>query len=144
MKLLIIIFLMLTGGFTHAQNIMLSVISNHKGAPSEMKLSELKSIFMGEKQRWRNGNKIVIALMKTNTNAGKYTCEKIYDMSPNELKKFWLALVFQGKVDPPAFFDSVNELQAFVSENPGAIGVVDQLVHASGTQVVLIEGRKTF
>jgi hypothetical protein len=144
MKFLIVALLMLIGAFANAQNVMLSVIGNQKGAPSELKLTELKSILKAERQRWRNGNKIIIALMKTNTTTGKYTCEKIYDMSPNELKKFWLALVFQGKADPPAFFDSVSELQAFVSENPGAIGIVDQPTAASGTQIVLIEGRKTF
>ena len=74
---------------------MLTVISNDKGAPAELKLSDLKSIFLGERQRWRNGNKISIALMKTSTPAGTYTCKKIYDMSSDDLKKFWLALVFR-------------------------------------------------
>src|SRR6478735_1115216 len=71
----------------------LTVISNEKGAPDELKITELKSIFMGEKQRWRNGNKITIALMKTNTPAGAYTCKKIYDMTGDDVKKYWLALV---------------------------------------------------
>ena len=125
------------------QGVPLTVISNQKGAPAELRLTELKSILRGERQRWRNGNKIIIALMKTNTMVGRYTSERIYDMSPDELKKYWLALVFQGKADPPSFFNSVDELQAFVSQNPGAIGVVDQPVAASGTQIVLIEGRRT-
>jgi ABC-type phosphate transport system substrate-binding protein len=136
--------LVLSGIVAHTQNLSLTVISNQKGAPTEMKQSELKSIFLGEKQRWRNGNKIVIALMKTNTAAGKYVCEKIYDMSGDELKKHWLALVFQGKAEAPAFFNTVSELQAFVSENPGAIGIIDQTPSASGTQVVLIDGRRSF
>src|SRR6476646_1425671 len=79
----------------HAQSTCLTVITNQAGAPASMKQSELISIFMGEKQRLRNGKKIVIALMKTNTPAGKNVCEKIYDMSGEEVKKFWLALVFQ-------------------------------------------------
>ena len=144
MRFLIIVLFMLAGIMGHAQSMSLTVISNQKGAPSEMKQSELKSIFLGEKQRWRNGNKIVIALMKTNTNAGKYVCEKIYDMSADELKKHWLALVFQGKAEAPAFFNSVSELQAFVSENPGSIGIIDQVPSGSGTQVVLIDGKRSF
>ena len=97
-----------------------------KALRHELKLTELKSIFKGEKQRWRNGNKITIALMKTNTPAGAYTCKKIYDMSGDEVKKFWLALVFQGKADAPEFFNSVAELESFVADNPGAIGIIDQ------------------
>jgi hypothetical protein len=125
-----------------AQHMALTVIGNPKGAPTELKEPELKAVLKGERQRWHSGYKIVIALMKTNTDLGKYTSEKMYDMSADELKKYWLALVFQGKAEAPVFFNSVNELEAFVADNPGAIGIVDQESPSSGTQVVLIDGRK--
>ena len=76
-----------------AQDIPLIVIGNQKGAPAGLKQTELRSILKGEQQRWRNGNKVIIALMKTNTPVGKHTSEKIYDMSADEFKKYWLALV---------------------------------------------------
>ena len=82
---------------------------------------------MGEQQRWRNGTKITIALMKTNTSAGKTTSKKIYGMSGDELNRFWLALVFQGKAAAPNFFNSAAELENFVAQNPGAIGILDQV-----------------
>jgi len=125
-----------------SQNEMLTVISNDKGAPPELKLSDLKSIFLGEKQRWRNGNKISIALMKTSTPGGAYICQKIYDMSSDELKKFWLALVFEGKADAPEFFNTTSELESFVAENPGAIGIIDQPPASADTRIVLIDGKK--
>ena len=126
-----------------SQTEMLTVISNDKGAPAELKLSDLKSIFLGERQRWRNGNKISIALMKTSTPAGMYTCRKIYDMSSDDVKKFWLALVFEGKADAPAFFNTVSELESFIAENPGAIGIIDQPPASADTRIVLIDGKKT-
>jgi ABC-type phosphate transport system substrate-binding protein len=122
----------------------LTVISNQKGSPTGLKKTELRSIFMGEQQRWRNGHKIQIALMKTNTPAGKYVCDKIYDMTGDEVKKFWLALVFQGKAEAPLFFNSTGELQAYVADNPGAIGIIDQSQPATGVQVVLIDGKRSF
>lgn len=126
-----------------AQNETLTVISNEKGAPAALKMSELKSILMGEKQRWRNGNKITIALLKTNTPAGADICKKIYDMSSDDLKKYWLALVFEGKADAPAFFNTASEIENFVSENPGAIGIIDHPQTAADTHIVLIDGKKT-
>ena len=129
---------------THAQVTPLTVVSNPKGSPENMKQSELKSIFLGEKQRWKNGNKIVIALMKTNTPAGKNVCDKVYDMSGDEVKKFWLALVFQGKAEAPVFFNTIGELQAYVLENPGTIGIIDQAPSVAGIQVVSIDGKKSF
>jgi ABC-type phosphate transport system substrate-binding protein len=120
----------------------LTVIGNQKGAPSSLKFSELKSIFMGEQQRWRGGAKITIALMKTNTPAGKSTSQVLYGMSPDELNKFWLALVFQGKATAPYFFNSAAELEAFVAQNPGAIGILDQVTANGQIKTIQVEGKR--
>lgn len=122
----------------------LMAIGNVSDVPAEMQLSELKSILMGEKQRWKNGDRILVALMKTNTPTGKATSEKIYDMTGDELNKFWLALVFQGKAQAPKFFASANELEDFVAQNPGAIGIVDKPVSGSELKFININGQKTF
>ena len=136
-----ILFLSVTG--VTAQSSTLTVISNQKGSPPSMKFSELKSIFMGEQQRWRSGTKITIALMKTNTPVGKNTSKVIYGMSGDELNKFWLALVFQGKAPAPNFFNSAVELGNFVAQNPGAIGIVDQLDANDEVKTIIVEGKRT-
>lgn len=143
-KLLLVLYLFCIAFTSKAQSTSLSAIGNVAGAPAEMKFSELKSILMGEKQRWKNGDRILIALMKTNTPTGKATSEKVYDMSGDELNKFWLALVFQGKAQPPKFFGSADELENFVSQNPGAIGILDKLVPGSDIKSITINGEKTF
>ena len=74
----------------------LAVIANGKGIPNEMKLPQLKSTMRGEKLRWPDGSKVIIALLKSSTPIGVVTSKKIYNMSANELNKYWLALVFQG------------------------------------------------
>jgi ABC-type phosphate transport system substrate-binding protein len=125
-----------------SQTSSLTVISNQKGAPSTLNFSQLKSIFMGEQQRWHGGTKITIALMKTNTPAGKNTSETIYGMSSDELNKFWLALVFQGKASAPNFFNSASELENFVAENPGAIGIVDEVAANDQIKKIEVEGKK--
>jgi hypothetical protein len=142
-KYLLCMILLLYGVQAFSQTQTLTVISNEKGAPAELKFTELKSIFKGEKQRWRDGNKITIALMKTNTPAGAYTCKKVYDMTGDDVKKYWLALVFQGKAEGPQFFNSVTELESFVADNPGAIGIIDQSQGSADAHVVLIDGKKT-
>ena len=77
-----------------AQDTSLIVIRNSKGVPAEMKMVQLKSVLKGEKQRWGDGTKVVIALMKPNTPVGGNTCKKVYNMSANEVSKYWLGLVF--------------------------------------------------
>jgi hypothetical protein len=129
---------------SRAQQTTLTAIGNVSGAPADMKQSELKAVLMGETQRWKNGKRVVIALMKTNTPLGKTTSSKIYDMSGDELNKYWLALVFQGKAQAPVFFTSVSDLQNFVAQNPGAIGIIDKPIASTDVRAVMIDGKSSF
>lgn len=126
-----------------AQETTLTVIGNAKGVPSSLKMTELKSVMKGEKQRWPDGTKIVIALMKTGTPIGQNSAKKLYKMTGDELNKFWLALVFQGKVTAPTFFTSVAELENFISQTPGAIGIISKPSSAE-TKSVIVDGKKEF
>lgn len=125
----------------NAQDVELTVVANGKGIPLEMSLSQLKSIMRGEKLRWPDGNKVIIALLKTNTSIGSTTSKLVYNMTPNELNKYWLALVFQGKADAPNFFSTESELEDFVAQTNGAIGVATH--PAAGSKIILIDGKKT-
>ena len=127
-----------------SQQSNLVAIANSSDAPNDLALPELKSILMGEKQRWKNGDRILIALMKTNTPIGKTTSSKIYDMTGDEVNKFWLALVFQGKAQAPKFFSSTEELKDFVSQNRGAIGVLDKPVSDPEIKFITIDGKQSF
>lgn len=72
---------------TKSQDMNLVVIANGKGIPSEMKMGQLKSTMRGEKLRWPDGSKVIIALMKTSTPIGINTSRKIYNMRADELNK---------------------------------------------------------
>ncbi|GHB67646.1 hypothetical protein [Persicitalea jodogahamensis] len=121
----------------------LSVIANQEGAPTELSFKELKSVFLGEKQRWDTGNKVMIALMKTNTKLGLTVCNKVYGMKPDQMNKYWLALVFQGRVSAPYYFNSPTDLQNFVAQNPGAVGILDERVENSDIKTVSVDGKKS-
>lgn len=141
-RLVFNVFLLSLYGYlpANAQDMNLTVIANGKGVPSEMKMLQLKSVMKGEKLRWPDGTKVSIALLKTNTPIGVTTSKKIYNMSANELNKYWLALVFQGKADAPNFFNSEADLEEFVAQTNGAIGVVNQ--PSASNKTVVVDGKK--
>lgn len=143
-KTILIIAILLLSVTAKAQEATLVVVGNATGVPVDIKLAELKSILMGEKQRWKNGNRIIIALMKTNTLIGKNTSSRIYDMTGDQLNKYWLALVFQGKAQAPTFFNSTSDLESFVAQTPGAIGIVDKAVTDGEVRSIMVNGQKTF
>lgn len=138
-----VLLALLAGPYGHADDGALAIISNSKGAPEEMSISEMKDVFKGERQRWSDGTKVVIALMKTTTTIGNSTAQKLYKMSDQELNKYWLGLVFQGKAKAPKFFSSESELKDYVTETPGAIGVIGLISLGEGKSV-LIDGNKSF
>ena len=145
MKMLLMILLVMGVMSTRAQSVSLTVISNEEGAPAELKKSELKQIFRGGKERWSNGKRIKIALMKPNTTSAKNMCKKVFDISSDDFANYWEEQAFAGKADRPVYFKNVADLQAYVAENQGAIGIIDQAQAASqGIIVVSIDGKKSF
>ena len=126
----------------NAQDSGLVVIGNSEDVPSELDRRQLISVLRGEQQRWKDGGNVVLALMEPDTPIGRNVCTRVYNMSGNELQKYFLLLVFQGKARAPNYFDSAEELEAFVAKTPGAIGVVSQQTNSS-VKVVSVDGNST-
>jgi len=142
MKFSLLLLSLLAGMFLHAQN--LSVIGNPTAVPTAMTMAKLKSVFVGETKNWDNSTKVVLALMKSNTEPGKHTCEKIYQRSCDEVTKFWLGKAMENNTTAPVFFNTVSELQAFVAGKPGAIGIIDLSPAAAGVRVIMVDGKRAF
>ncbi len=139
LRFLLIIMLFLFTKEINAQS--LSVITNIKGAPSSLTSGDLKKIFKAEKQKWDDGSKVVLAMMKTSTSIGGETCTKVYGLSTNDVNKFWITITFQGKASGIKFFDSEDALKGFVESTTGAIGIVSSGVV---NKKVKIDGKDSF
>jgi len=125
----------------HARPDSLTVVVNpHRGLKS-MRSAELRAIFKGEKPRWQNGEKVVIALMKTSTPTGAMTAEKLYKMTVDELNRYWVAMVFRGQAKAPKSFDSEEELLKFVAKTRGAIGVVSSAAADTTIVPIVVDGK---
>ena len=132
-----------TGFHAMCQSQNLVVISNAKGAPAEISRAEFLAVMKGEKQRWNDGTRISIALMKSSTGTGEATSKKVYGMSGDEMNKFWLALVFQGKAKAPTFFNSLTDLETYIAQTPGAIGIVEESPEVKSRSMT-VDGKKNF
>ena len=130
--------------FASAQDTSLVVIGNQTGVPSDLKFSELKAVFRGERQRWGDGTKVVIAMIKSTTPLGKIVSEKVYSMSGEEVRGFWAAISFAGKFDPPNVFNTAAEVETFVSQNPGAIAILNKVTTTADIKTVSVSGKKMF
>jgi ABC-type phosphate transport system substrate-binding protein len=95
---------------------------------SELKVSVLdretvQNIFLGKKNKWEDGNKIVpVTLQEGDTH--RIFLKNIVNKNPSTFKNYWLAKVFTGKGIPPISFKEEAELIEYVAKTKGAIGYV--------------------
>lgn len=143
-KFSLICLVMLMSIPSTAQDNNLVVIGNQSGVPAEIKINELKAVFRGERQRWSDGTKVVIAMIKTTTPLGNVISEKIYSMNGDEVRGFWAGISFAGKFDPPNVFNTESEVEVFVSQNPGAIAILDRNTNTPDVKTIMVSGKKTF
>jgi hypothetical protein len=144
-KYFFVLLLLTFALIANSQDTSLTVISNIKGAPANMSMVELRSVLKAEKQRWedRDHTKVNIVMMNTTTSIGRNTCLKIYRMDPDAVAKFWLRLGFDH-IAIVKTFNSVTELEKFIAENTGTIGVTSKFSDTHDIKVIMIDGKKSF
>ncbi len=116
------------------------VITNTSNTTEELTKKQLKALLLGETTRWRDKQKVVLAIMKSNTPMGKLVAENLLSISPKDIDKHYLTMVFQGKIAAPKSFTSESELRAFVSQTPGAVGIIEKSNQGEATKVIKIDG----
>ncbi|MFZ9388318.1 MAG: hypothetical protein ACO25B_10580 [Chitinophagaceae bacterium] len=127
-----------------AQENSLYVIGNNSGVPAQISFSQLKSVFMGAQSNWGNGDKVIIALLKLNTPAGKNICDRLYGMSADQVTKHLLSISIKGTVEAPVFFNTAAELRNFISATKGAIGVTSEPAAGNNAKAVSVDGKRSF
>lgn len=85
--------------------------------------SDIKSLLKGEKSRWKNGNRVILVIRFNEDEKSQYLAKEIYNKSTQEVRKFWLGLVFSGRFSAPLFADSNEEVLMIMAKHKGAIGV---------------------
>ena len=121
----------------------LSVVVNGDAGVTKVSLKDLKDIFKSKKKLWDNGKKVKIAIIEPTSELGIKISDTLLGMTPKKIKKFWLALVFQGKAAAPKYFDNAKDLVSYVNSTNGAIGIVNADGVENGT-VLKVDGKQKF
>jgi ABC-type phosphate transport system substrate-binding protein len=101
----------------------LEFAANVKGVKS-LTSKEVVQIFRNGRSLWASGEKVIIVLPANKSDIAESVAKNLYGGSVTAMQKFWLALVFQGRANPPVFLQSTEEIMMYISKNPGAIGVI--------------------
>ncbi len=99
------------------------LIGNSTGL-KEIKGSDVVRIFKGQQSSWNNGNSVIIVLPSTSSAPSEKVAKLIFNANSSAMQKYWLGLVFQGRANPPFFFDTSEELIKFVQRTPGSVALL--------------------
>lgn len=112
-----------TVGFSQKDWSAITVIGNNTGE-SSMSQKELIEVFRGQKNYWESNESVLLILPSDKHQGAKLASTTLYNMTIAEMQKFWLAMVFQGRSNPPVFELSNEGILQLVSTTPGAIGIL--------------------
>jgi ABC-type phosphate transport system substrate-binding protein len=125
MQFLISLFLSLFLGTTLlAQTEEKLIIIGNKTGLTELTLKEARDVFKGKMAFWKNKEEVVIVLPSPKSDDATGVANEIFQTSVTGMQKHWLALVFQGRSNPPVFVQSTREAIDYVNKNPGAIAAL--------------------
>jgi hypothetical protein len=125
MQFLISLFLSLFLGTTLlAQTEEKLIIIGNKTGLTELTLKEARDVFKGKMAFWKNKEEVVVVLPSPKSDDATGVANEIFQTSVTGMQKHWLALVFQGRSNPPVFVQSTREAIDYVNKNPGAIAAL--------------------
>jgi ABC-type phosphate transport system substrate-binding protein len=120
-----------------------AIVVNKENPVSDISLAELKDIFLGVRQSWNGGDRIVTVGREEGSKEREIVLDKIYNMSGTQLKQYWTAKVIRGNnVNPPKTFPSDELIKQLVQRVPNAVGYIRADQADDTVKVLKVEGKK--
>ena len=103
----------------------LAIIVNRSNSVSDLSITELRRIFLGDRSHWPNGRRITLVMREPGELERKTMLRDLYQMSESELKNHFLHGLFTGDIlVSPKILATAVGVRKFVFNVPGAIGYV--------------------
>jgi len=123
------------------------VIVNNANPADNLKLGDLKKLFMSERSRWDTGKAVAPVMVGAGAPERTAFLKIVCGMNDADFNKYFVTAAFTGKdVTPPKEVGSAKEVKSVVAGSPGAIGFVRASEFSSGDssiKALKIEGSAT-
>lgn len=115
-----------------------AVLVVHRDNPiSSLELTEVRSIFLGKKVFWDDGNAIEVLLQESGETHRNFS-QNILGKSPRQLSMYWKRVLFSGEGLPPREVTGDEEMLETIAANTKAIGYIDNSVNDNRVKSVSI------
>jgi len=118
----------------------IAVIINRQNPEDGLAVEDLRHLYLGVRTAFPNGAPVVLlALPKL---SARFYASALR-MSPDEVKRYWIGLVFSGdSAVPPKEIANAIQLKRLVARHPGAVGFIPASEADTTVRVVDIEGKR--
>jgi len=119
----------------------IAVIVHPDVSVDNLTFAELRRIMLGDRQFWPSGEKITVIVAEPVDPGRSVLLEKVYNMSEQQFRQYWIARVFRGEVaeDPKVVISSEGVIE-MVGVLGGSIAFVDSEDVPSGVKILRIDG----
>ena len=119
-----------------------AVVVNSTVPVGEMSFTELRRVFLGERQFWSSNLRISLLLHAPAARERDVLLKTVYEMSEAQLRQHWIGKVFRAEAaSAPQMFFSEEEIVQALATIPGSIAAVDATRLPRGLRVLKIDGR---
>jgi TonB family protein len=135
-KLLMVAAVVLFGS-VHALAGNVRIIANPSVRAEAISASEIKSVFLGERNSLRDGTHVE-PVLSTGGPAHEVFLKEYLGKSDDALQNYYRTLVFTGKGSMPKALRSDAEVVAYVAKTRGAIGYVSSAATLDGVRTLAV------
>jgi len=119
-----------------------AIVVNSSVPVGEISFTELRRVFLGERQFWSSSLRISLLLHTPAARERDVLLKTVYEMSEAQLRQHWIGKVFRAEAaSAPQMFSSDEEMVQALAAIPGSIAALDATRLPRGLRVLRIDGR---
>src|ERR1700682_140139 len=119
----------------------IAVVVNSDTPISDLSLSEVRKVLLGERQYWNSKLPVVLLIRAPLARERDVVLRVIYQMTEAQFKQYWVAKIFRAEAASPPKIVYSNDMQhELVAALPGAIAFVDARNVGAGLKVLRVDG----
>jgi hypothetical protein len=119
----------------------IAVVVNADTPASDLSLSEVRKVLLGERQYWNSKLPVVLLIRAPAARERDVVLRVIYQMSEAQFKQYWVAKIFRAEAAAPPRIVYSNDMQyELLTALHGSIAFVDSRNIRAGVKVLRVDG----
>jgi hypothetical protein len=114
------------------------IIAHPELSGTQMKKSDLKSIFLGRKKQWENGTRVILALQSDKTVFEAFS-RSVLSKTMRQYIMYWKRMIMTGRGSMPKQFKAAADAVAFVAKTKGAVAIIADTSTLTGVTVLTMK-----